>query len=97
MTDVNQVIRLVQNHLSQVDIPPQAEAATIVAHVLGISRGRPEYLALAERLDAKAVEQITQLAKARATRTPLQFDRYRRVLWPRGQGRTRGVYSPSRN
>lgn len=75
MTDVNQVIRLVQNHLSQADIDsPQAEAATIVAHVLGISRGRLGVLrALAERLDAKAVEQITQLAKARATRTPLQY------------------------
>lgn len=75
MTDVNEIIRLVQEHLSQADIDsPQAEAATIVAHVLGTSRGRLGVLrALGEQLDDDAVENITELAKARATRTPLQY------------------------
>lgn len=75
MTDVNEMIRLVQDHLSQAGIDsPQAEAATIVSHILGVSRGRLGVLrALGEQLDAEAVEQITELAKARATRTPLQY------------------------
>ena len=75
MTDVNDIIRLVQERLSQADIDtPQAEAAIIVSHVLGISRGRLGVLqALGERVDAQAVTEITELVNARTTRTPLQY------------------------
>ena len=75
MTDVNEMIRLVQEQLRQADIDsPEAEAATIVAHVMGISRGRLGVLkALGERLDAETVAKITDLTTTRATRIPLQY------------------------
>ncbi len=75
MTDVNEIIRQVHMQLDQAGIDsPQAEAATIVAHVLNISRGKLGVLqALGDELDDDAVAKIAELAGARATRIPLQY------------------------
>ena len=74
MTTVNDVIRQVQQQLSQVEIDsPAAEAAIIVSHVLGISRGKLGVMrALGERLTVAATDEITQLTQARTRRIPLQ-------------------------
>lgn len=75
MTDVQEVLRLAQQQLSQAGLDsPQAEAAIIVAHVLDITRGRLGVLqALGERLDDDDVAAITELVNARARRIPLQY------------------------
>ena len=74
MTTVNDVIREVQHQLSQAEIDsPAAEAAIIVSHVLGVSRGELGVMqVLGQRLTTDAVEMISKLAQARTTRVPLQ-------------------------
>jgi release factor glutamine methyltransferase len=74
MTDVQDVLARVQHELAQAGIEsPSAEAAIIVSHVLKISRGKLGVLQmLGEQLNEATVRQITDLARSRATRIPLQ-------------------------
>lgn len=52
---------------------PYADSELIVGHVLGVSRGRVQALAvLGERLSAEQAERATLLAEERARRVPLQ-------------------------
>lgn len=52
---------------------PYADSELIVGHVLGVSRGRVQALAvLGERLSAQQAERATLLAEERARRVPLQ-------------------------
>lgn len=74
MRNVNDLIRLVQHQLNQAKIDSaQADAAILVAHVLQVDRGKLGVIqALGETIDQNAVDQIRQLADARARRVPLQ-------------------------
>lgn len=74
MTSVNDVVRQVQLRLSQAKIDsPAAEAAMIISHVVGVSRGKLGVMqALGEHLDSATVERIVDLVDQRAKRTPLQ-------------------------
>lgn len=52
---------------------PQADAELIVAHVLGVTRGRVQSLAILDRiLAAEHLERVDQMAQDRASRVPLQ-------------------------
>lgn len=52
---------------------PQADAELIVAHVLGVTRGRVQSLAILDRtLTTKHRERVDQMAQDRASRVPLQ-------------------------
>src|SRR5690625_4327910 len=74
MTSVNDVVRQVQLRLSQAKIDsPAAEAAMIISHVVGVSRGKLGVMqALGEHLDSATVERIVDLVDQRAKRIPLQ-------------------------
>lgn len=74
MTTVNDVIRQVQQQLHQAGIDsPAAEAAIIVSHVVGVSRGELGVMKiLGQHLSPDVVEKIAHLAQARTTRVPLQ-------------------------
>jgi release factor glutamine methyltransferase len=74
MTTVNDVLGAVQHQLHRAGIDsPAPEAAIIVSHVLGITRGKLGVMqALGERLNDEAVNTIHELARQRATRIPLQ-------------------------
>lgn len=74
MTTVNDVIRQVEQQLHQAEIDsPAAEAAMIVSHVVGVTRGELGVMKiLGQSLTTDVVEKIAQLAQARTTRVPLQ-------------------------
>lgn len=74
MPDVKQVVQQVQHRLHQAGIDsPEAEAAIIVSHVLGIDRGRLGVLQiLGETIDSGTAARIGELVAARSTRVPLQ-------------------------
>ena len=74
MSNVNDVLAAVQHQLHRAGIDsPTAEAAIIVSHVLEVSRGKLGVMrALGEDITEDAVAHIEQLARARATRVPLQ-------------------------
>jgi len=74
MTTVSDVLGAVQEQLHRAGIDsPAPEAAIIVSHVLGITRGKLGVMqALGERLNEETVNTIRALAQQRATRVPLQ-------------------------
>lgn len=74
MQTVNDVLDAVERQLHRAGIDsPAPEAAIIVSHVLGITRGRLGVLqALGERLTADTVTAIENIVSQRATRIPLQ-------------------------
>ena len=74
MTTVSDVLGAVQEQLHRAGIDsPAPEAAIIVSHVLGITRGKLGVMqALGERLNDETVATIYELARQRATRIPLQ-------------------------
>src|SRR5699024_9370140 len=75
MTDVNSIIRLVQQQLSQADIASaDHEAANIVAHNLNVTKVELGAMQiLGKSVDQATIQQIIEMAQARATRTPLQY------------------------
>ena len=74
MTTVSDVLGAVQHQLHRAGIDsPAPEAAIIVSHVLGITRGKLGVMqALGERLNDETIATIYELARQRATRIPLQ-------------------------
>lgn len=74
MPNLNDVLAAVQDQLHRAGIDsPAAEAAIIVSHVLDITRGKLGVLrALGEDIPEESAARIEQLARARATRVPLQ-------------------------